>query len=205
MICPNCAKPSEEAVEECPACGLIFAKFKARSVEQPAPAASTSAGSGIAGISVGIVLFILLFGGYWFYHDSEAPPGAASEVTFRPELYKPQILALEAALYTTEPASAADGETISNNAGRIAGAIFAKHQQNPMVRDISVEFGEYSIAVAGTVEAKQELDAARLDWRRQWEALRAKRFKPAKWLHASAAVAAEPPSSVPAVPRAPAP
>ena len=185
MTCPNCSKPSEEGAAECPACGLVFAKFKARSVERPAAAAGGEpAGIGIGAVSAGLFLLAALFGGYRLSHKSAELPAQASSVTFKPELYKPQILALEASLYRAEPPTLDDAEAISNQAGRIAGAVLAKHKHNPLVSGVAVEFSEYSVAVGAALEGQQVLGTARVEWRSRWEALRAKRFKPAKWFHA---------------------
>jgi hypothetical protein len=72
MDCPNCSKPAPEGATECPACHLVFAKWKA-----PAPA-STAIGSapiketaGGAGKWIGLV--VLVVAALAYRHFSGAP------------------------------------------------------------------------------------------------------------------------------------
>lgn len=198
MKCPNCSAEGPDAAVDCAACGVIFAKLKARAekaapaapVAPAAPAAAKPAASDLGGTLVLLAcLGAFVYGGYRFYESRVSPPPAeAKGVLVNPEPYKADILAIEAAVYqgsgsVQEVAAAAEAAT-----NRIAEGLMRKHGRNPLARDAAADVMDFAARMVGAQESLGASPTARLEFVRAWETLRAKRFAPADWFHPAEAV-----------------
>lgn len=74
MKCPNCGVEAPAGAAECPACGVIFAKFKKKLENLPAPSPvpyNPWLGRGLAAAIV--LIWMLAFGWYYRRAVSEMP------------------------------------------------------------------------------------------------------------------------------------
>lgn len=192
MKCPSCSAEGPDAAAECAACGVIFAKLKAKA-EKAAPAAPAASKPAASGLGDALVLLAFLgavvYGGYRLYESRVSPPPAeAKGVLVNPEPYKADILAIEAAVYqgsgsVQEVAAAAEAAT-----NRIAEGLMRKHGRNPLARDAAADVMDFASRMAAAQESLGASPTARLEFVRAWETLRAKRFAPADWFHPPEAV-----------------
>ncbi|MBI3297284.1 MAG: hypothetical protein HYZ75_03905 [Elusimicrobia bacterium] len=179
MKCPNCSAETPDAAPECGACGVIFAKWKPRAEEPVAPPPPPA--SKIPLVLLGAA--VLGAAGYGYYAYAARPAEQPVEVigaNIPPEPYKPQIRAIEIALYKNAVLTPNDATVIDREASRLAGFLAARHPEHPFVRKAVADIMEFS-AAAGAVENGAFPPNARTDWTRGWEALRSKRFAPAPW------------------------
>lgn len=194
MRCPSCSAEGPDGAAECPACGVIFAKLKARA-EKAAPPPSAPAAAKPAGSGLGNALVLLaclgafVYGGYRFYEGRVSPPPTQAQGGLvNPEPYKAEILAIEAAVYqgsgsVQEVAAAAEAAT-----NRIAEGLMRKHGHNPAARGAADDLMDFAARMVGAQESLGASPTARLEFVRAWETLRAKRFAQADWFHAPEAV-----------------
>lgn len=202
MKCPSCGVESAEGAAECPACGLIFAKWqkKAEGQAQPAPAeaasgpaAAPAAGGGLWSWFLGFLLLAATAGGAAYYFLQPAQPkGGPGLISAEP--YKAEITALEAALYKEEPPNYQDASAVERAASDIAGKMMVSRRLrgHPGVEKVSMlaaMTGEGGLTYTST---------ARREWITKWEEAREGLFEKAAWFHAplffnpEAAAAADP-------------
>lgn len=192
MNCPHCAAPAQESAEECSACGVNFSKWKAKAEKEaaekaaapepePVPAAKPASGVGKT-LLVMSCLCAAVYGTYEAYRRRVEPPPERVGVIIKPDIHRTHIAAIETALYKDAPAAVEDGEAISQHSSQLAGALMERHPNNPFVRDAVGDLMELSGATAAAQDKELGPDA-RLEWTRRWEALRARRFEKAPWLH----------------------
>ncbi|MBI5594834.1 MAG: hypothetical protein HY928_01965 [Elusimicrobia bacterium] len=203
MTCPNCAAPAEETAEECSACGVIFAKWKAKAEKaaaekaaepEPAPVPPPPPPSTLRNTVILLsCLCVAVYAVYQAVLRHVEPPAEKVGVVIKPEAYRAQISAIEGALYKDAPGTLQDAQVLSNEASHLAGSLMEKHPGNPLVRDAVGDIMEFSGAAAAAGEGLTMPPNARLDWTRRWEGLRARRFEKAPWFHAPVTSADGPP------------
>lgn len=200
MKCPSCGVESAEGAAECPACGLIFAKWqkKAEAPAQPAAAPETdpapaASGGGPGSWLVGLVLLAATAGGaaYYFLQPAGAKDGPK---LISPEPYRAEIAALESALYKDEPANYQDAAAVEESARRLEAKLagprrLRAHGSLEKINMLAAMAGEGGLTYTST---------ARRDWITRWEDARSGLFEKAEWFHApvffdpGAAAAADP-------------
>ncbi|TPW21010.1 MAG: hypothetical protein FD126_1118 [Elusimicrobia bacterium] len=201
MKCPSCSAEGPDEAAECTACGVNYAKWKAKvekaaaeaaaapPPEPPPPPRSTLKTT----LGVLAAASVAVYTAYDVASRRIAPPEETGGVLVRPDAYRPRIQALEAALYKKAPPTHADVRTISDAASQLAGAVLERHPQNPFARSAIGDLLEFSGAVAAAEEGMTMLPTARLDWTRRWESVRARRFAKAPWFHKAVTAAEGPP------------
>lgn len=198
MKCPSCSAESPDAAAECAACGLNYAKWRAKaekSAFEAAAAAEAAAlfprspaatpASGLK-ITLGILGFLCAAAlvAYAVVHRRVDPSSGGISGLIDPDPYRARIKAIEAALYRAGPPTTADAKLISGEATTLAGAVFQGDQQNPLVQETVGDLMEFAGLVAPPEDGAM-LPNARLDWARRWEVIRVRRFAKASWLHAA--------------------
>ncbi|HBL16574.1 MAG: hypothetical protein A2X36_14345 [Elusimicrobia bacterium GWA2_69_24] len=192
MICPNCSAAGPDGSAECPACGVIFAKWKAKaekSAPVPAPAPA-SAGSGLGGtLCLLAALGVFVYGGYRIYERRVSPPPPEPKgARIDPETYKADIQAIEKAVYDGAGSVHETAAAVEAPAARIAEAVMSKNIRNPSARDAATDVMDFAARMVGAQESLGASPTARLEFVRAWETLRAARFAPADWFHPPEAV-----------------
>ena len=193
MKCPSCSKETPDESEECRACGVNFAKWKAKlekAADLPPPEHLSSPPVQVTGSHLGAVVIVLVLcgavaAGYGVFKKSAEPvPVADTAKVFDPTPYKAQLSALELTLYKDTPPVQAEANAISNLALQLAGIINEEHAQNPFVKEAVSDLMVFSGQVSAAADDAKILAKARPDWVSGWETVREKRFDHAPWLHA---------------------
>ncbi len=194
MKCPSCAVETADASEECQACGVNFAKWRAKlekAADGPPPEHLTKPPVQVTGSHLGAVVIVLvLFGAvaaaYGVYKKSAEPVAVQDNAkVFDPTAYKAQISALEMTLYKDTPPTPAEANAISNIGLQLAGVINEEHAKNPFVKEAVSDLMLYAGQVSSSGDDPKALSKARPDWIGGWETVREKRFDHAPWLHAA--------------------
>lgn len=197
MKCPSCSAEGPDEAADCGACGVNFAKWKAK-VEKAAFEAAAMAEAAVLyparpapptstlNVTLGVMGFLCaaVLAAYALVHRRVEPPPARSGVLVRPEAFRERIRPIESALYRAGPPTAADARAVSDAVTSLAGAVLERDQQNPFVRDAVGDLMEFAGAVAPPDDGAL-LPTARLDWARRWEVIRKRRFEKAPWFHAA--------------------
>lgn len=77
VICPSCSRALEEGAPECPACGLVLAKWKAR---QDAPKPPSPATAGVVGPARTVIALLAVCGGIGLIARKSLPPASHTAV-----------------------------------------------------------------------------------------------------------------------------